>query len=392
VADGAAPGKGGHQPEDEFDRALRALTEGTAGEARFKELSAAERAKAGAEAVKAARKQAEARARAAKAERKQAGPRGKRLDAARPPRTRGGRARVIVAVVAAFALAGTGLFTLQRLSHPVAGVGADSRVAASGPRPPDTAVSLPTPSPAVAPGPPADPFAGTPADQWANGASGIVIPAAEPAGTFTTAQVAAAYATTRELLIAQNLDPATLAGGAPTAFADLLRPAQRKQFLAGLGKVGFARNGSVLSTRAWVSSFAPGSTVLLGHLIKVHGTMSASAVLAQGKPVLDINVNYRFVYPVAPPRAQGNWIRVVGQVPGVVQFDTWNDPGGPLQPWVYAVPSHAGVRCDLPDGYDHPQFPSSPPDKVNQTGPPVDPYSMSTAVPRTPGCQRATRT
>jgi hypothetical protein len=44
--------------DDEFDRQLRALTEGLAGQPRFRELSAAERAKQGARRAKEARKQA----------------------------------------------------------------------------------------------------------------------------------------------------------------------------------------------------------------------------------------------------------------------------------------------------------------------------------------------
>jgi hypothetical protein len=51
--------------DDEFDRQLRALTEGLAGEARFRELSAAERAKAGARRAREARKQAARSARLA---------------------------------------------------------------------------------------------------------------------------------------------------------------------------------------------------------------------------------------------------------------------------------------------------------------------------------------
>jgi hypothetical protein len=72
----------------------------------------------------------------------------------------------------------------------------------------------------VAAGPPADPFAGTPADDWADGANGIVLPAAKPIGGFTRDQVKFAYQRTRKLLVAANLDPTTLLGGAPTAFAE----------------------------------------------------------------------------------------------------------------------------------------------------------------------------
>jgi hypothetical protein len=392
VADGVAPGAGGHAPEDEFDRALRALTEGTAGEARFRELSAAEREKAGAAAGRAARKQAEELARAVRAERKRARRRGRSWD--EPTRRRGGRARAVVAVVAAIALVGAGVFALQRFSRPLAGGPDDSHLVTNGPTPTGTAANSPAPVPVAAPGPPADPFAGTPADHWANGAAGIIVPAAAPAGAFSASQVAAAYAVTRKLLIAQNLDQPTLLGGAPDAFAALLTAGQRKFFLAGLNKAGRAKNGAALSTRSWVTSFAPGTTALIGSVIKVHGTMTARAATDHGRKYLAIDVNYRFDYPVEPPRAPADWIRVVGEVSGYIHFDNWQDPGGALQPWmVTALPSHAGARCDTPDGYAHPGYPSGPPDKVQPSGPAQDPYSMATTSPNDEkGCRRVART
>ena len=116
-------------------------------------------------------------------------------------------------------------------------------------------------------GRPRDPFAGTPANSWANGAAGIVITAAKPVGQFTAAQVEAAYQTSRKLLIAGDLNRPTLLGGPPTAFADLLTSQQRAKFLGGLNKKG-AEGGNPLSTRRWVMSFAPGSTQLIGGVIK----------------------------------------------------------------------------------------------------------------------------
>jgi hypothetical protein len=62
---------------------------------------------------------------------------------------------------------------------------------------------------------PLDPFAGKKADHWANGAAGIKLPAASAVGPYSAAEVAAAYEMTRNLLIAQDLDPTTLAGGPP---------------------------------------------------------------------------------------------------------------------------------------------------------------------------------
>jgi hypothetical protein len=241
-------------------------------------------------------------------------------------------------------------------------------------------------------GPPADPFAGTPGDHWADGAAGIVIRAAAPHGPFTATEVAAAYVTTRKLLIAQNLDRTTLLGGAPTAFADLLAAQQRTQFTAGLDKIGLDKQGEPLSTRSWVASFAPGSTSLIGTVIKVNGTMSARSARDQGHSVLDIDVNYRFVYAVEPPHAPADWMRVVGQATGYFQFDTFQDPGGALQPWDFSVfPSEAGIRCGATDGYIHPDYPSGPPLKVQPSGAPIDPYSLDN--PANQGvCESATRT
>lgn len=71
--------------------------------------------------------------------------------------------------------------------------------------------------------------------------------------------MAAAYATTQKLLIAASLNQPTLLGGKPDAFAGLLTAQQRTEFLQGLNTKGTSKAGVALSTRMWVSSFAPGS-------------------------------------------------------------------------------------------------------------------------------------
>jgi hypothetical protein len=143
-----------------------------------------------------------------------------------------------------------------------------------------------------------------------------------------------------------------------------------------------------------VASFAPGTTALIGTVIKVHGTMSARSAVDQGSTILDIDVNYRFVYAVEPPHAPANWMRVVGQVSGYIQFGHWQgqDQGGPLQPWdVTAYPAEAGTRCGMTDGYGHPDYPGGPLDKVQPSGALINPYSMD--IPVTTGaCRRTTGT
>lgn len=348
-------GSGGPRPEDdEIDRRLRELLEDVSGPSRIREPSAAEREKA---AKKSRRR----------------GP--------RPTGRRRRGLRVLAWPVGVVVLAAGGFLGWHQLSRPVAGGPNDTAVVSNGAVPPTSAAATPSTAASVAKpssGPPADPFVGTAADHWADGAAGIVLRAAAPHGPFTASEVAAAYATARKLLIAQNLDRTTLLGGAPTAFADLLSPQQRAQFTAGLDKIGLDKHGEPLSTRDWVASFAPGTTSLIGTVIKVTGTMSARSAMDQGDTVLDIDVDYRFVYAVEPPHAPADWMRVVGQVNGYFEFSTLQDPGGALQPWVAsAVPAEAGIRCATTDGYIHPDYPSGPPLKVQPSGAPIDPYSLN---------------
>jgi hypothetical protein len=382
----------GEQPsaEDDLDRALRELTEKTVSEAAFKEPSAKERAKA-------ARKQS--RRAGKKASRQAAEPSagwrgGYRYDLSarelRRQHRRGRRLRALKVTswtVAIAVLAGAGVFAYQHVAHAPGGPD-DVSVVTNGAKP--VAKSPLSSLAGSQDGPPADPFAGTAADHWADGAAGIVVPTAKAVGSFTASQVAEAYSQTRELLIAQNLDHATLLGGAPTAFANLLTPAQRSDFISGLDKIGRDKEGGQLSTRVWVTSFAPGSTALIGSVIKVHGTMSARATTGDD-PELVITVNYRFVYPIKPPHAPQDWMRIVGSDVGPVEFSNWQGGGGSFEPWVRAVPDQAGARCDSADGFAHPEFPNGPPDKDQPTGKPFDPYSMQQR-PDNKGCQLTTGT
>jgi hypothetical protein len=357
----------GPAPPDEFDRELRELTEGNAGEAIFTEPSAAERATG---AVPSIRPPGKARARHAR-------------------RRRSPFAWTLFLVVI---VAGATVLSWLGYRHFANGTGnaaAGPAAAVAAPAAPAVAVpAVAVPAVAVPPGAaasvaaasatgggagtvlsgtivpmdpfggtPADPFAGTPADRWADGAAGIVLPPAKPAGGFTRAQVAAAYETTGKLLIAANLDRPTLLGGAPTAFARLLTAAQRATFLAGLNKAGETRAGYPVSTRTWVASFAPGSTELIGTVIKVHGTMSARAFTSKGTAVLAVDISYFFAYAVEPPHDPVDWTRVIDHEQGSFDFTARGDAGGALQPWDRAVIDNGGLRCGAGDGYIHPAYP-----------------------------------
>jgi hypothetical protein len=126
--------------------------------------------------------------------------------------------------LAAVVLVGGGVFAWLRLTPP--SWHHTRTLAATKPAATTTARSAPTvslpglTSPVDANGPPADPFSGTPAEHWANGAAGIAIPAVRAHGPYSAARVRSAYETTREMLIAGNLDWPTLRGGAPKSLRE----------------------------------------------------------------------------------------------------------------------------------------------------------------------------
>jgi hypothetical protein len=229
-------------------------------------------------------------------------------------------------------------------------------------------------------GPPADPFSGTPADRWADGAAGIVLPAAAPTGPYTKTQVKDAYQTTRELLVAADLDKQTLLGGAPTAFADLLTSPQKAWFLDGLRKKGVDKQGYALSTRTMVMSFAPGSAQLIGSVIKVNGTMHGKAVRDRdGSYEFDVDIDYIFVYPIQPPHQPDNWTRIVNEVAWTVAFANWQGAASSFAPWINSASGEgrvSGIVCGTGDGFWHPDYPvtvsASP--SVSPSGTPVNPY------------------
>jgi len=313
-----------------------------------------------------------------------------RSSPAQPQRASRGHGRAWSLLIAAVVIAGLAAagIELPRLALHKTAAPAGSTPVKSAPTPtsrPTTAAGASyLPSPTVA-----APFLGTPAQSYADGAAGIVIPPARPVGGFSAAQVEAAYRKTRRLLIAANLNAPTLEGGAADTFAALLVPQQRTQFLAGLDKTGYNAKGGLRSTRTWVISFAPG-TELVGTVIKVHGTMQASTGEENGVAQLRIQVNYLFVYPVMESGVASSLMRVVVHDEGPVSFYTFDDPGGPLEPWWQVATTRAGIDCSATDGYVHPQFPLSAPGKVRPSGSPVNPYDQSQPLYR--GCRPTTGT
>lgn len=361
-------------PLDELDLELRELTEGRAGDPLFLEPSAAERAKAAPLRIEDVSGVPDAPASPAvpavpAVPATPAAPGAPRAVRRRTWR----RGRLAAALLAVTLLVAGGLVWL-RFGHSAGSPDGSAPV-------PDTALGsiLGTIAPGdLFAGATADPFLGTPANGWADGAAGIVAPPAVQVGGFTAAQVTAAYATTGELVAAASLDRQTLLGGPPAALERLLTAGQRATFEAGLGAHGPGKDGRPLSTRSWVASFAPGTAQLDGGVIKVSGTMDAVAVAESGRQVLRVEVNYAFVYAVEPPHNTTDWIRVVTRQSGSVDFARWDDPRGALEPWDKTVVDPvSGVACGPADGYIHPAYPSGGSTAAEQSRLVIRPYSRA---------------
>jgi hypothetical protein len=371
--------------DDAIERQLRALMDEVTTESRFKEPSADERQKLAGKAQKQS-------ARAAKKTQRQA---------RKQQRKTWGRRRSHKALwswtVAIIILAGGGTFAYAKAGHALTGAitgangtgGPDDTQLVTNAATPTLSTSPPI-SPLTDSGPPADPFAGTPADKWANGEAGIVIPKAKPTGDYSADQVEEAYETTKKLLVAAALDKQTLDGDAPSDFADLLTQEERTQFLDGLDTDTLDKQGEPLSTRGEIVQFAPGTTKFIGSVIKVYGAMRAASATDNGNPVLRITVNYLFTYPVEPPKASADWMRIVAQIRGHADFGDWADAESPFEPVWSDSRFVSGERCGMADGFVHPDYPSGPAQSVAPTGRAVDPYSPNNNLSE--GCRATTGT
>lgn len=126
----------------------------------------------------------------------------------------------------------------------------------------------------------AQPFAGTPAAGWADGAAGIVVPVATPVGGFTAEQVSAATGAVYRAVVAAHLDAEVTHGRGLDGYWAM-----------------FAPDG-----REYVRTDGPRTNLtpehrLLDVPVKVSGTMTVAA----GEPgELVVHTNYAFAYAFTP--------------------------------------------------------------------------------------------
>ncbi|MEV5968683.1 hypothetical protein [Streptomyces sp. NPDC051921] len=240
-----------------------------------------------------------------------------------------------------------------------------------------------------------EPFRGSPALRWADGAAGIALPEAKATGWMSKDQVATALKRSRDFLVAANLDPAVLGGGKPVAALELIDPKQpdvREELERGLAEPTEKNDPTTLFSR-----FEPSEVHLVGTVVKTRGRMTVEKGKGRAADAVLVRTDYTFVYPLVRSRPGADEVaRTIVRREVVFAFY----PGG------YAVTkgrlvlhdwnANAGNSfCDrTPDGFYHPAFredlQAAPVPTV--TGPPVDPYDRSKTLDDLPrGCGTVTR-
>ncbi|WP_189455132.1 hypothetical protein [Streptomyces abikoensis] len=223
------------------------------------------------------------------------------------------------------------------------------------------------------------PFAGSPAEEYADGAAGIVIPEAAAVGESSKEQVASALKLTKDFLVAANLDPATLRGERPAAALGLIEPGDD---LIGKMNASLSKPGKENDPLAFFSRFDPNQVRLVGDIVKTRGRMTFAE---REGGVVTVHADYTFVYPLTKKDKKSRQIartivrRVLDvEVPDPARFR--------VEPGKLVVRRHVmdigNTTCEIHDGFIHPEFPritrhGDGRDGSERSGPAVDPYDSS---------------
>ncbi|MEU6356169.1 hypothetical protein ABZ896_43830 [Streptomyces sp. NPDC047072] len=219
-----------------------------------------------------------------------------------------------------------------------------------------------------------DPFAGSPAKRWADGAAGIVVPKAKAVGGQSEAKVAQALELTRKLLVESNLDPQTLRGARPTAALDVLDPLQKD--VRGLLETALRKPDKDHDPLWMFSRFDPAEVRPVGDVVKTRGRMTFKA---GDHASVEVHADYTFVYPVVQTNGSTEVTRTI--IRRVLDVEISDPAKYQVTPgkltvvkWDQDINNSA---CDVYDGYLHPSFASAESEGPDPTGPTTDPYDRS---------------
>lgn len=311
---------------------------------------------------------------------------------ARPRRKKG---RYVAGLVAAAALLAVAFFPQQLVSWFGGDGGQDGApLAAESGRPREVPGSEPALRPTVA-----EPFRGSPAARWADGAAGITVPAAKATGWMDAAQVERALRQSRDFLVAAGLDSHVLRGERPTKAIALLNPHQKdvQEYLrtALSSKTPTARTDPLLL----FSRFRPQQAHLVGDVVKTRGRLT----YREGKRgAVEVTADVTFVYPVTAAGDSGGDAEVVRTIARREVVMSWDDPAKVItEPGTMSLVSYAldmtNGGCSAPTGYFAPPFDTADEQPTDQSRK-LDPYDRSKPIDASNGtaatgndCTAATR-
>ncbi|MDI5967233.1 hypothetical protein [Streptantibioticus silvisoli] len=253
---------------------------------------------------------------------------------------------------------------------------------------PGTPSGTPTAPDAAAPTA-AHPFAGSPAVNWADGAAGIVPPAARAVGGLSRAQVAAALADTKRYIVATELDPATLRGAWPAAAERLMAPASGWSDAV---RTDIARPRAGHNPLSYLTRYQPSRIAPAGPTVKVKGTMTFAGA-ARGS--VEVRTDYTFVHPFVQAHGGDGQVSrsIVRQVLVMRVYPARLSGDAPGKLWLQnTFADDFNTSCGVGDGYLHPGFGTGAAARPG-SGRTADPYAVGVpvgALPKT--CATTTRT
>jgi hypothetical protein len=224
-------------------------------------------------------------------------------------------------------------------------------------------------APVTPAGPPADPFAGSPAAAWPDGAAGIHLPEAAATAHFTVPQVQSALLSAREIVSSTQTAAPVLRGAHPWVAEALLDPAHRRQLITA---IDHPADDDVHAATGWVTRFDPATVEQFDPRVRVDARVQ---VTERSENDLSVVVDGVFVYAVRQVGANpAPWTRFVVHRTWDFHADHEGLRHGLVG--VRSIITSAGPQACAADGaaWFRPTFPGNqgPP----ATTAPTDPYRL----------------
>lgn len=221
-------------------------------------------------------------------------------------------------------------------------------------------------------GPPSatQPFRGSPAASWADGAAGIELPEARAVRGMSESQVADALRRVKEFLVATNLGPSVFRGENPPPALYMIESwdGLRAGYQDWLNRPSDERDPLTLFTR-----FDPDEARPVGGTVKTRGKMTFEAGDEPG--IVRIRAEYAFVYAMADAMPGRDRVaRVVmrrDMIFEVYDPEEWDTLPGTLSPVQHRY-FVSNIDCGAFDGVVHPWFQGG---AADDSGGGVDPYA-----------------